>query len=53
MEVKSLSFVVVLTIREVSSCTVLAGFGVTDTAPVHQILISVKTIMMGSLDIYI
>lgn len=29
-----------VTIREVSSYTVLAGFGATDTAPVHKILAS-------------
>lgn len=43
VEVKSLTFVVVVTIREVSSYTVLAGFGATDTAPVHQILASVQS----------
>lgn len=46
MEVKSLSFFVVVTIREVSSYTVLAGFGATDTAPVHQLLVSVNTIIV-------
>lgn len=43
MEVKSLSFVVAVTIREVSSYTVLAGFGATDAALVHQILASVQS----------